>query len=1479
MGYIKKLKNNELVGGTDKTTIYPVTSTEAVFEEVIEDGESNFKSQKFLNNNITGDRINEGTITDYNIAVGTITKGKLTPQVQTMLDEGQKKALTPKGNYNLETEYEALDLVFDPVTNSSYISLVTPNVGHPVDENAEGYEEGWWEKTLDGTAVNTAQATINAKVDQLNNQVTNAIGQAQQDVQDLINETADALQEATNDAIGATEAAMAAAHQKVSDAQIGYYISNTAAATALKQTTTNIIGEDEYVPASGGAVKIYMKYANTSTGTVELQFGSNTATKKRLLYNGEYVSQNNTWDNGEVISVYYDPTYNNNVGAYQATNSQGGSNKKIDAYLYGDLRTLAVGQTYKVNEAVKTIDKQLFRVVKEIKAMNIIDFVSIGDLKVYNSVTYKALKNVINFNPSTSYSNNAYAFGAPGKFSLTVGRELTGGDVAVTFGNNSLTVSTESTDSSADVASKIAEALNDVSDIGWTFLTSYNNIVATCNTHGDNSGIACSIVGGIGTGVLGDISVTTIGTDDSEEGAGDGTSTVLTISLSIGSGTISVTIGTITNNISVSSSDAASDIAAQIANATWEGWNVSVDSELNTKVNILAINAGAAVAPSISENIFGVTGVSETLFGGSTALCKYDSSNVIWGTVTLASYAADAAEIDVTPNGEMWQKVSVEWLSTISNGAVKQAVVPKLYDDFGLNTDGTLTQQFITDNIACYENVPFTRFSLYKGFCLQDGTNAKWLKNTNASFYYKSVKIGQRFIIEANDTYDGFYAWLGAQTFDDTNIATGKTPKYAPNYPSHIKIPAGKKVLVEVPSGANYLYICNKGIATVYDRLPKYVHYILNAVNERVRALEDQDIFNLKKTIDENYWGEELDLSGYKSQQKWISGNTWYDGSSSVNQIKNGVRSQIIELTEGIYTLYAEGHNCYYSLLTSNNNTAGAVVQYYDGYNGIKTLEADSKYQFSIPKGAQCYLLVRNNKDFANDVDYSHPRVFRYKKYEDIIKDIKFADYDITDITEGVVGWVGSSSSAPAITNYGNGNAKIHSASGGNRAGVNLGVIPSNSLLRVQFDIEKDTCAANGDGPIWALDTISGDASWLVDVGGKNHFITGYKHHYNFVYNKGSKAMLGFSTNFVYSDIIISNFKLELLTPKSNSGETTSNVDADCVAAASWPKFRDADTAARGKSATFLHFSDIHGSGSSAAAIYKYYTDNKNYINDILCTGDIVNLYYSQGFDFYKNNGLTKGLLAIGNHDVSTDGEYSTFDLTKEQEFNTYYKDYIDDWGLPDSEVSRMRANNVCYYYKDYSTVRLIVLDVMVRQIAAEDTIQRQWFSDTLNSARTSGKTVVIASHYSPQSGGGTTAVIDPRTNQATSFNVLYNASTPHTPDVATSLDAYLTLLQEFITNGGNFAIWLAGHNHRDYLYHDVNYPNILVMIIGRCFSRSNDDNQNNLFTPLVANVVSVNTEDKIIKIKRVGRHRDDYMRSINTLCYDYGNNRVVYND
>lgn len=78
MGYIKKLKNNELVGGTDNTDVYPVTSTKAIFEEV---SDNEFKSQKYLNNHITGDRIESNTITGDKLANKSLTEEKVSDEL------------------------------------------------------------------------------------------------------------------------------------------------------------------------------------------------------------------------------------------------------------------------------------------------------------------------------------------------------------------------------------------------------------------------------------------------------------------------------------------------------------------------------------------------------------------------------------------------------------------------------------------------------------------------------------------------------------------------------------------------------------------------------------------------------------------------------------------------------------------------------------------------------------------------------------------------------------------------------------------------------------------------------------------------------------------------------------------------------------------------------------------------------------------------------------------------------------------------------------------------------------------------------------------------------------------------------------------------------------------------------------------------------------------------------------------------------
>lgn len=74
MGRIKKLKNNELVGGTDNTDVYPVTSTKAVFDE-------DNVSQDYINKHITGDRIEYNTITGDKLADKAVTEEKVSDEL------------------------------------------------------------------------------------------------------------------------------------------------------------------------------------------------------------------------------------------------------------------------------------------------------------------------------------------------------------------------------------------------------------------------------------------------------------------------------------------------------------------------------------------------------------------------------------------------------------------------------------------------------------------------------------------------------------------------------------------------------------------------------------------------------------------------------------------------------------------------------------------------------------------------------------------------------------------------------------------------------------------------------------------------------------------------------------------------------------------------------------------------------------------------------------------------------------------------------------------------------------------------------------------------------------------------------------------------------------------------------------------------------------------------------------------------------
>lgn len=89
---------------------------------------------------------------------------------------------------------------------------------------------------------------------------------------------------------------------------VGFYTCGTVAATAAK-----VVAASNYVLTDGGSIKIKFTYAN-SVASPTLNINSTGA--KAIVYNGAVASATNTWETGDVVEFYYDPTYNSNVGAY-----------------------------------------------------------------------------------------------------------------------------------------------------------------------------------------------------------------------------------------------------------------------------------------------------------------------------------------------------------------------------------------------------------------------------------------------------------------------------------------------------------------------------------------------------------------------------------------------------------------------------------------------------------------------------------------------------------------------------------------------------------------------------------------------------------------------------------------------------------------------------------------------------------------------------------------------------------------------------------------------------------------------------------------------------------------------------------------------------------------------------------------------------------------------------------------------------------
>ena len=303
---------------------------------------------------------------------------------------------------------------------------------------------------------------------------------------------------------------------------------------------------------------------------------------------------------------------------------------------------------------------------------------------------------------------------------------------------------------------------------------------------------------------------------------------------------------------------------------------------------------------------------------------------------------------------------------------------------------------------------------------------------------------------------------------------------------------------------------------------------------------------------------------------------------------------------------------------------------------------------------------------------------------------------------------------------------------------------------------------------------------------------------------------------------------------------------------------------------TLLHFSDLHMDTTTMGCISTFRTKYAEFIDDVIQTGDVSN-GFSNDWSELVSLGLDDCLGVIGNHEALGSSKNSA---TQQELHEKYIAPYIGGWnvvqptGVDDSESANYCAN---YYYKDYdtATIRLIVLDTQKWSSA-----QLTWFTEVLASARTAGYAVIVASHVLP----GAVTITD------CNFSAKYsgNGNVMHafpTNDAPLASEDAVSAVNDFITAGGEFTVWIGGHEHADIFGVFTNYPNVAAYMIDKASierstpgaARIRGEKNQHAF-----NLMTIVRDGKNLKFVRIGEDVDGLMRGKHVFCYNYNTKTVV---
>lgn len=327
---------------------------------------------------------------------------------------------------------------------------------------------------------------------------------------------------------------------------------------------------------------------------------------------------------------------------------------------------------------------------------------------------------------------------------------------------------------------------------------------------------------------------------------------------------------------------------------------------------------------------------------------------------------------------------------------------------------------------------------------------------------------------------------------------------------------------------------------------------------------------------------------------------------------------------------------------------------------------------------------------------------------------------------------------------------------------------------------------------------------------------------------------------------------------------------------------------------TLLHFSDIHGDAYQLSRIVDF-ANSTDMIDDVIHSGDMMLQAYDELVKTNTGAGTSTKveyfwwdyahagniLNCIGNHDLKLKDKAWTgsgVQPTTAAAFNRYFATYYQSWGVVWGDPST--PSNAMYYYKDYNTtvdgegIRLVVLDENSKSDtskAAYQATQVSWFEGVLADAITNNLAVIVVQHY--------------MFNLAETSRVdcSFTSQRIVSSDTNTLAPAFEDAVNQFVSDGGEFICWMAGHLHND-IVQTKNGQLLIDITTGSSMyentlsysdlARNTDDATGDAF-----NVVTFDRDTKHINIVRVGSDRNYNMKPRKAICLNYATASVVYDN